>query len=330
MGIDRTGISIILAAVSLQHPGQRGVLICELGNQRVTKSTLSVLLEHGYEPDVHDLWSVLQGMVVTPSPALASGKKVFEALGIRHVSLDINGRDGAVLLDLSRPLNSSLHYLLGKCDVVTNFGTTEHIGESEYIDEPEGYERLDIWHAQYNAFRNIHGLARSDGGMIINMVPAAGCWPRHGAVEYEPRFFHTLAGAAGYEIRNLSLHRPDHDWSAEEAHLFWRLLREALRRQSYSLPDDMNADKIPALQNYAKEEQANVLSVFVRRGLHAFPDQQAFLQSPGLHLKRKAQEAADAEKHEFCLDSPRMRAPHCFWEMAETGACEVLHSIPLR
>ena len=61
-----------------------GVLICELGNQRVTKSTLSVLLEHGYEPDVHDLWSVLQGMVVTPSPALASGKKVFEALGIRH------------------------------------------------------------------------------------------------------------------------------------------------------------------------------------------------------------------------------------------------------
>ena len=61
-----------------------GVQICELGNQRVTKATMTVLLEHGYTPDYYDLWSVLQSMAVTPSPALASGKKVFERLGFRH------------------------------------------------------------------------------------------------------------------------------------------------------------------------------------------------------------------------------------------------------
>ena len=171
---------------------------------------------------------------------------------VAETSLDINGRDGAVLLDLSRPLNSSLKHLLGKCDVVTNFGTTEHVGESEYIDEPQGYEKMDIWAAQYHAFRNIHNLVRSDGGMIINMVPAAGCWPRHGAVEYEPRFFYSLAQAAGYEIRNLSLHRPDHDWSVEEEHLYWRLLRETLAQQSYNLPDFINPDALPVMPNHAK------------------------------------------------------------------------------
>lgn len=43
------------------------------------------------------------------------------------------------------------------------------------------------------AFRNLHKLVRRDG-MIINMVPAAGCWPKHGVVEYEPRFFQSMAG----------------------------------------------------------------------------------------------------------------------------------------
>ncbi|CAE7523205.1 unnamed protein product [Symbiodinium pilosum] len=149
---------------------------------------MSVLQKHGYRPDINDLWGVLQSMAVTPSPALASGKKVFERLGFKHVSLDINGRDFAFPLDLSRPLNSSFNWLLGKCDVVTNFGTTEHIGQRGYIEEPEGYDKSDIWASQYHAFRNIHSLARADAGFIINMVPAAGCWPKHGAVEYEPRF----------------------------------------------------------------------------------------------------------------------------------------------
>ena len=45
----------------------------------------------------------------------------------------------------------------------------------------------------FQAFRIIHQLVRREG-LIINMVPAAGCWAKHGAVDYEPRFFQALAG----------------------------------------------------------------------------------------------------------------------------------------
>ena len=128
------------------------------------------------------------------------------------------------------------------------------------------------------------------------MVPAAGCWAKHGAVDYEPRFFQALAGqdqsvetylvvklnvvnwsalwsykpcqhvrdnqgiwsypsagcaqhwfcslisirqcmsylpcagAAGYEIMNLSLHRPAYQWSSDEVRTFWELLDDLLAR----------------------------------------------------------------------------------------------------
>lgn len=116
------------------------------------------------------------------------------------------------------------------------------------------------------AFRNLHKLVRRDG-MIINMVPAAGCWPKHGVVEYEPRFFQSMAGrirlwggvdfttlltllyaeeknhpvtlnhpvyagAAGYEIINLSLHRPAYQWSNEEVRFFWALIYDLVESVS--------------------------------------------------------------------------------------------------
>lgn len=153
-------------------------------------------------------------------------------------SLDINGRDGAVEVDLSRPLNTSLR-VLGMCDVVTNFGTTEHVGESDYVEAD--VDLLDIWSSQYEAFRNLHRLARRDG-LIINMVPAAGCWPRHGAVEYEPRFFEALANATGYEIMNLSLHRPSYYWTTDETSFFWDLLQKLLARESLQLPASVDPE----------------------------------------------------------------------------------------
>ena len=274
---------------------------CKHQARQVTKATMSVLLEHGYKPDYYDLWRVLHSVSISHWSALASGKKVFEGMGFRHISLDINGEDGAISLDLSRPLNASLLYLQGKCDIVTNFGTTEHVGESEYLEEHERLNRMDVWTSQYHAFRNIHSLARNDGGIIINMVPAAGCWPLHGAVEYEPRFFHALAQMARYDVRNLSLHRPDHDWSAQEEQLFWKLLREALAKHSLQLPDYVNPDELPARRHQDKEEQANVLSIFVRRGPHLFPDVGKFLQSPGLHIKRKLDRGLHAFRFPFLL-----------------------------
>jgi hypothetical protein len=45
-------------------------------------------------------------------------KPWFESLGFRHVSVDINGLNGALPLDLREPLN------LGTFDMVCNIGTS--------------------------------------------------------------------------------------------------------------------------------------------------------------------------------------------------------------
>ncbi|CAJ1332509.1 unnamed protein product [Effrenium voratum] len=259
----------------------QGVHLCELGNQRITKGALTVLTEWGYSPDLHDLLSILQGLSTTPSPTIAPGKKIFERLGFIHTSLDINGRDGAVEVDLSRPLNTSLR-VLGMCDVVTNFGTTEHVGESDYVEAD--VDLLDIWSSQYEAFRNLHRLARRDG-LIINMVPAAGCWPRHGAVEYEPRFFEALANATGYEIMNLSLHRPSYYWTTDETSFFWDLLQKLLARESLQLPASVDPEDMFIMPHMNKAQQGNILSVF--RPSSAFIDKSTFLRLPGLHQKSK-------------------------------------------
>eukprot|EP00438_Fugacium_kawagutii_P000717 Skav211036 [mRNA] locus=scaffold1434:73496:78361:+ [translate_table: standard] len=265
-----------------------------------------------------------------PWPALPKLDGVFERLGFRHTSLDINGRDGAVVVDLSRmkptarPLNVSL---LGHCDVVTNFGTTEHVGvgplvsatghqldylestddwlnESEYINAPADFELLELWSSQYEAparaFRNIHQLVRPDG-LIINMVPAAGCWAKHGAVDYEPRFFGALAGAAGYEVMNLSLHRPAYQWSLDE--------------DAYTLV--LLSNEVPIMPHLDKGEQANVLSVF-RRHKNDFMEKDIFRKLPGIHRK-------SAELQGSCLKSSKLWVEkQCEEEMAETDSCSML------
>eukprot|EP00434_Breviolum_minutum_P012090 symbB.v1.2.010661.t1/scaffold700.1/size171416/2 len=269
MGIDRIGATAILSTIATRYGGRpaANIHICELGNQRFTKGALTVLTSYGYRPELRELLRILQTLSSSPSPTLRTSKEVFESLGFRHTSLDINGDDGAVAVDLSRPLNMSL---LGTCDVVTNFGTTEHVGESEYVNSLESDVELnDLWSSQYEAFRNLHKLVRRDG-MIINMVPAAGCWPKHGLVEYEPRFFQSMAGAAGYEIINLSLHRPAYQWSNEEVRFFWALIYDLVERYSLTLPEDAVPELIPIMPHLDKSKQANVLSIFRAGSSNAF------------------------------------------------------------
>jgi len=90
-------------------------------------------------------------------------KRLFKALGAHHVSFDINGQDGALPLDLSQPLPTKYHAAF---DLVTNFGTSEHIEASQY------------W-----CWRNVHDLCRPNGWMM-HTIPEIGSWPRHGKWHY--------------------------------------------------------------------------------------------------------------------------------------------------
>ena len=97
-------------------------------------------------------------------------KDWFESIGIRHTSVDWNGLHGALPLDLRQPLN------LGRFDMVTNIGTTEHVSEQE-----------PCW-------RNI---AEATGKWFVSMTPCPGYWPRHGFWYPAPDFYRSFADLNG-------------------------------------------------------------------------------------------------------------------------------------
>lgn len=105
-------------------------------------------------------------------------KPFYESKGIKHISVDINGKDGAVPLDLSKEIPMRRG---GGCDVLTNHGTTEHI------------------HNQDIVFKNIHNMC-AEGAYMIHQVPIPGTWRGHCIFYYDLEFFDKLASMNGYEV----------------------------------------------------------------------------------------------------------------------------------
>ena len=84
----------------------------------------------------------------------------------------------AVPLDLNLSGLPEAH--IGRYDIVTNHGTSEHI--------------LNQW----NVFKVVHDAAKR-GGLMFHAVPMA-CDFEHGLVSYNPKFFWGLAETNGYDI----------------------------------------------------------------------------------------------------------------------------------
>lgn len=108
-----------------------------------------------------------------------------------HISMDMNGKDGAKVIDLRKPVNLSI---VGNFDIITNFGTSEHV-ESIWPDD------------QYMAFKNIHDMCKKNG-IMYHQVPKADNWQPpasglpspHCPYYYYEEFFEKLALENGYEI----------------------------------------------------------------------------------------------------------------------------------
>jgi len=112
-------------------------------------------------------------------------KDHFESMGIKHLSIDWNGKDGALPLNL----NTRLWSLLFPADVVTNFGTSEHVENQEIV------------------FENIHHLSKK---WMVHTVPFEGNWVGHGVqsdgrqcVRYTEGFFGDLGIKYGYVLEDL-------------------------------------------------------------------------------------------------------------------------------
>lgn len=105
-------------------------------------------------------------------------KKFCESLNKTHISIDITGRNGSLPLDL----NKETLEISSTFDLITNFGTTEHI-------EPN----------QYYPFKHIHNLCKING-LMIHEIPVIGHWPGHCRFYYDEKFFEVLAKENDYDI----------------------------------------------------------------------------------------------------------------------------------
>jgi hypothetical protein len=99
-------------------------------------------------------------------------------LGFDYAAIDIDGTPGSIPLDLN--YESAPDHMLGMYQLVTNFGTTEHVAN------------------QLNAFKVIHDLA-ARGGVMIHHLPMQGML-NHGLINYNPKFFWMLARSNGYRL----------------------------------------------------------------------------------------------------------------------------------
>jgi Methyltransferase domain len=113
----------------------------------------------------------------------------YRALGFDYACIDIDNSPGSIALDLN--FDALPEPLRGKFNLVTNFGTTEHVLN------------------QFNAFKIIHELA-APGAIMLHELPASGLI-NHGFFGYQPSFFTRLASANEYTALMM-----DFGWSAVE------------------------------------------------------------------------------------------------------------------
>ena len=109
-------------------------------------------------------------------------------LGFDYAAVDIDGSPGSIPLDLN--YDSVPSEQIGKYDLVTNFGTTEHVAN------------------QLNAFKLIHDLTRH-GGLMMHQLPAQGML-NHGLVNYNLKFFWMLGRSNGYKFVRANFHQSSH------------------------------------------------------------------------------------------------------------------------
>jgi hypothetical protein len=112
--------------------------------------------------------------------------ELFRGSSYRYRCLDLFPGEFTIVADLnsfSVPPGDG-----GSFDLITNFGTTEHVAD------------------QINAFRVLHDYA-GVGSLIIHSVPFSGYF-NHGLFNYHPLFFVFLAAANNYKIEYLGLSPP--------------------------------------------------------------------------------------------------------------------------
>ncbi|RJQ68727.1 MAG: class I SAM-dependent methyltransferase [Desulfobacteraceae bacterium] len=109
----------------------------------------------------------------------------YKRKGIDYTSIDLNGLDGALALDLNE------HVDLPARELVANIGTSEHVRDQKIL------------------FQNIHNLSSS---RMVHWVPLALKHPEHGYWGYDEDFFTELAKLNNYIVEKLYIEKSFKSW----------------------------------------------------------------------------------------------------------------------
>ena len=115
-----------------------------------------------------------------------------------YISIDLHDINNVTICDLSE-----YHNNLFSADIITNFGTSEHV---EYEE------------GQYNCWKNIHNWLKL-GGIVIHEIPEVGSWPGHCRYYVDEKFFKFLENY-GYSLIEFSQH------SDNNGNLAWCVLKK--------------------------------------------------------------------------------------------------------
>jgi hypothetical protein len=187
MSISRKDIDVLIRLRRENHIPAAGA-VAEIGLQQLSNSFLASIDEVSRlgrlfgktggprlpAPLQHS--NMVHGDLVHLEESAPMARLFWEWLGFRYVSIDV---DGAVSIELDLNFDKVSWAYRGCFDLVTNYGTTEHVAN------------------QLNAFQVIHDLARV-GGVMVHHLPLQGMMD-HGLVNYNPKFFWKLARSNRYQ-----------------------------------------------------------------------------------------------------------------------------------
>jgi len=186
------GASTLPLLMALKRRGYvpNGAAVIEIGAQQLDDSFL------GAKNDIAAIGRFFG--ITSPPPAFAwtgprsdtnvlagapLAREFWTWLGLSYASIDIDGSPGSIPLDLN--YDEVPTAFIGKYDVVTNFGTTEHVAN------------------QLQSFKIVHDLA-TPGGLMLHVLPTSGGL-NHGLVSYNPKFFWMLGRSNGYKIAFMTM-----------------------------------------------------------------------------------------------------------------------------
>jgi hypothetical protein len=160
-----------------------GTSVMELGTQQLHCKGSEELLSEFIARIAAKNPDALKAPAISPDELakLSQGgflSKILKACGYRYAALDIFDAEDTILFDLNR--QEPPPEMRDRYDLVTNFGTTEHIVN------------------QYLAFKTVHEITKP-GGIMFHELPLSG-FHTHGYFSYNPLFFNELAEANQYEV----------------------------------------------------------------------------------------------------------------------------------